>query len=389
MIHQLRRTDQRFTVSTSTSHLTIWRNQERVAAFDREGRPFSLWRRGTTWRRGLDGRILVKRGRWRRRWLAGETADRAAEAWSVEAREALEGNRGLGLPDADRRVLERAAAFDSFQFAADREWFRRVYGSASAVSVLPPDAYLSVVVQGTLGCSFNTCTFCNLYQDQGYRVRPVDEFERHAGEVKEFLGDSLKLRPRIFLGEANALAAPHERVLGYLEVIARTFPGRPVQAFVDAFIGARRSSPRLAALRALGLERVSIGLESGHDPLLTFVRKPGSARDAAAVVQNLKRAGIAVNVIVIAGLGGYRFASGHLADTIALISKMALDRRDIIYVSALHLQPGTPYCEPAESAQLGQLSQPEIQAQTGELIRALRRPDGPRVTRYDIDHFVY
>lgn len=367
----------------------MWRDQERVAAFDREGRPFSLWRKGTTWRRGLDGRILVKRGPGLGRWLAGAAADRAAEAWSAEARGALEASKGQGLPDSDRRVLERAAAFDSSRFAADGEQFRRVYGSASAVSVLPPDAYLSVVVQGTLGCSFNTCTFCALYRGSRYRVRGPDEFAAHVGEVKEFLGDSALLRPRVFLGEANALAAPPRLVAEYLAVLARELPGRPVHAFLDAFIGARRDSTSLAKMRAQGLSRVSIGLESGHDPLLAFVRKPGSAREAMAVVQNLKRAGIAVNVIIIVGLGGVGFAHRHLADTIEVVRAMGLDRRDIVYLSNLKIESGLPYRELAEAALVGELTAVETQAQREQLIRALRWTGGPRVTGYDIGEFVY
>jgi radical SAM superfamily enzyme YgiQ (UPF0313 family) len=246
-----------------------------------------------------------------------------------------------------------------------------------------------VVVQGTLGCSFHACTFCDLYRDGRYRVRPVGEFEDHVREVGEFMGRSARLRPRVFLGEANALAAPAGRVIEYLEVIAREFPGRPVQAFLDAFTGARRRVTDLAAMRGLGLARVSIGLESGHDPLLEFVRKPGTASDAAAVVRSLKAAGLAVNVIVIAGLGGDGFATGHLTDTFKVIGGMALDRRDIVYVSDLQIQPSTPYRELVEARGLRSLTADEMLRQRTELIDSLRRLGGPRITRYDLREFVY
>jgi radical SAM superfamily enzyme YgiQ (UPF0313 family) len=389
MIHEFRPGDERIAVVTSASHLTVRRGAERVAAFDREGRPFSFWRRGTTWRRGLDGRIQLKRGPDRRRWLVGEAADRATEAWAREARKALEAANSGGLPAGDLETLARASGFDSSAAAADAQRFRRAYGSGSSVSVLPPDAYLSVVVQGTLGCSFNTCTFCDLYRDGRYRVRPAGEFADHVREVGEFMGRSALLRPRVFLGEANALAAPAGRVLAYLEVVARAFPGRPVHAFVDAFIGTRRTPRELAEMRGLGLERVSVGLESGHDPLLEFVRKPGTAADAATIVRSLKDAGIAVNVIVLAGLGGDQFASGHVADTVDLIGKLGLDRRDIVYVSDLQVLPATPYRELAAARGLRGLSAAEVVRRRSGLIGALRQPGGPRVTRYDIREFVY
>ena len=77
----------------------------------------------------------------------------------------------------------------------------------------------------------------------------------------------------------------------------------------------------------LGLKRVYIGLESGHDPLLEFVRKPGHAQDAIETVQTIKAAGINVGLIVMIGLGGDRFAAGHVADTIAVLNQMPLGDR--------------------------------------------------------------
>ena len=114
-------------------------------------------------------------------------------------------------------------------------------------------------------------------------------------------------------------------------------------AFLDAFTGTRKSAEDYRALAERGLKRVYIGLESGHDPLLEFVRKPGHARDAIETVRAIKAAGINVGIIVLIGLGGERFAAGHVADTINVLNQMQLATGDLLYFSDLVEEPGTPY----------------------------------------------
>ena len=206
------------------------------------------------------------------------------------------------------------------------------------------------MLQATVGCSFNTCTFCDLYQ-QPFRVKTPDEFRQHIRQVRDYLGDSILLRQRsIFLGAANALAIPMPRLLPLLEIIQEEFAPSPENrrgsgwdAFLDAFTGTRKSVEDYRALAERGLKRVYIGLESGHDPLLEFVRKPGHARDAIETVQAIKAAGINVGLIVLIGLGGDRFAAGHAADTVEVLNQMPLDSGDLLYFSDLVEEPGTPY----------------------------------------------
>ncbi len=172
--------------------------------------------------------------------------------------------------------------------------------------------------------------------------------------MRDYLGESILLRQRsIFLGAANALAVPMPRLLPLFEIMRERirFPplqrgrgwGEGVYAFLDAFTGTRKSVEDYRALAELGLKRVYIGLESGHDPLLEFVRKPGHAADAIETVQTIKAAGINVGLIVMIGLGGDRFAAGHVADTIAVLNQMPLGDGDLLYFSDLVEEPGTPY----------------------------------------------
>jgi hypothetical protein len=303
----------------------------------------------------------------------------------------------------DARVVaffERCARFDARASQDDAARFAEVF---APVGILPPDQYLSIVLQATEGCSFGTCTFCDLYHER-YRVKAADEFERHAAAVRDYLGDSAILRGRsVFLGAANALAVPMPRLLEFFRTIEMVFGeiagwkpalrgrevasgepaprGRPVHAFVDGFTGLHKSAADYAALGARGLRRVYVGLESGHDPLLAFVRKPATGREAG---------GVSAGVIVMAGLGGTRFADGHVADTTAAVNEMRLDAGDLLYFSDLVEVPGTAYPQLAAAEDVQPLALEARLAQVAAIRAGLVFPGAPpRVARYDVREFVY
>jgi len=286
-------------------------------------------------------------------------------------------------------ALELGARFTASAARADAERFARVY---APIGILPPDQYLALVVQGTIGCSFDTCTFCALY-GQRYQVRTPIEFARHVAEVRAYLGASLTLRRRsIFFGSANALAVPIARLVELFDILARELDAPPggVGAFVDGFTGLRKTTGDFAMLAARGLRRVYIGLESGHDPLLAFVRKPATARAAIETVRAAKAAGVSVGVIVMIGLGGDRFAAGHVADTIAALNAMELGRDDVVYFSDLVEVPGTEYPALAAREGIRALSAEECRDQRRRIRDGLRFPGAPpRITTYDIREFVY
>ena len=291
-------------------------------------------------------------------------------------------------------MIERAAQFDRVAARSDAARFAAAY---DPIGILPPDQYLALVLQATTGCSFNTCTFCDLYH-QPFRVKTLDEFRRHIREVRDYLGDSLLLRQRsIFLGAANALAVPMPRLLPLFEIMQEAFAPSPenrggagagVGAFLDAFTGTRKSAEDYRALAERGLRRVYIGLESGHDPLLEFVRKPGHAQDAIDTVQAIKAAGVNIGVIVLIGLGGERFAAGHIADTISVLNRMQLGSGDFLYFSNLVEEPDTPY--PILAAQQGIRALTAIErAAQRDAIRAGLPASGVKSSHYDVREFVY
>jgi hypothetical protein len=430
MLVRGRRQDTLYTLSVKPESFSAAVNGGTVLVYDRAGRFYSLYRDSAPgsghYRRSLSGQVLHKwstiDGR-QRRWLEHTEADRLIDAAAGQLRRL---RTALSAPDWQwltppdnptylsdiERLLERGAQFDSAAARSDAARFAQVY---RPIGMLPPDQYLALVLQATEGCSFNTCTFCDLYH-QPFRVKTPDEFRRHIQQVREYLGESMLLRQRsIFLGAANALAIPMARLTPLLEIIQaechfEELPGRgekslnppneilrpnPAQhnapgvyAFLDAFTGTRKSMADYRVLAGLGLKRVYIGLESGHDSLLQFVKKPGCAADAVETVHAIKAAGVNVGVIVMIGLGGDRFAAGHVADTIDVLNGMELGRGDLLYFSELVEEPGTAYPRLAAQQAIRALNREERAAQRAA-IRAGLKSGEVTVSNYDVREFVY
>jgi hypothetical protein len=398
--------DEAFTVTVRLESVTIGLEgpgaSRTVAACDRAGRLYSFWRDGHTFRRGLGGRILHKwsddRGRhWD--WPEGADADGVVDAAAAvfeRVHDAVKTGQGRWSPEPEhmRRIeiwaaLLLGARFTADAARADAARFARVY---APIGILPPDQYLATVVQATRGCSFTSCTFCDLYHEP-YHVKSAFELHQHVEAVLAYLGPSRLLRNRsIFLGAANALAVPMGRLYKMFEVLERQLDARRhgVTAFVDAFTGARKTAGDYRALGKLGLRRVYVGLESGHDPLLDFVRKPGTSDTAIETVRAVKAAGLAAGVIVMVGLGGDQFAEGHVADTIAAVNAMGLGAGDFLYFSDLVPIPGTTYPTLAEAANVRALTPAERHAQRQAIQGGLRfAGPPPKVASYDIREFVY
>jgi hypothetical protein len=401
-----------YALSLKDASLSVAINRDEIVACDRAGRLYSVFHAGRHHRRSLNGTVLQK---WmtnerQRCWLIDSESDQVVDYAAVQFQQLY---TARGAPDWEwitppdhssalddlLEVIERAAHFDSVAARSDAARFAEVY---SPIGILPPDQYLALVLQATVGCSFNTCTFCDLYQ-QPFRIKTPDEFRQHIRQVRDYLGESILLRQRaIFLGAANALAVPMARLLPLFEIMreelrpspqplslqGRGARGEGVYAFLDAFTGTRKSAEDYRTLAELGLRRVYIGLESGHDPLLEFVRKPGHAADAIETVRTIKAAGINVGLIVMIGLGGDRFAAGHVADMIAVLNQMPLGEGDLIYFSDLVEEPGTPYPQQAAQHGIHALDRSERAAQRN-MIRSGLLPGSVKISNYDVREFVY
>ena len=389
------RTGDTITASVAGAAIVISPRYGASASFDRTGRLLGLFAGERSYQRTLDDRVLERLSGTaaRRRELPPDEAAALIDGLFADLRDLAGVVPALDLSPGDKHLLAdalaRALAFDSDRLAQDGAAFRALY---KPVSILPPDQYLALVLQATEGCSWNRCTFCGLYRDRTFRIHSPESFAAHCEAVREFYGAGISLRRGIFLADANALITPQKRLVRLLEVAQAHFAlpdgPRPIYSFVSAFDVERKSPAEWAALHALGVQRAYIGLETGDDDLLRFLNKPGTAQDAIDAVCALRAGGISAGVIVMAGIGGDRFAETHVTRTLDTIAAMGLGSDDLVYLSNYVPAPGTEYPQQAASAGIRPLSDDEIAAQLHTLQSRLReRLPGVKVAPYRVDGF--
>src|SRR5690606_22716647 len=215
------------------------------------GRLFSYFREGLTYRRDLASRLHVRGQaagapalRWWQPVPAAEARSVVAEAYALAA-EARPAGAGTA-PELRRRLDEEILRWTPERLAGEFAAYQAAYPYPP--SILPPDRYLSTVLQATFGCTWNRCTFCALYRDRQFRARDAAGFEDHAHRVRRLLGRQWRHRKGLFLGDGNALALSLERLEPLFRVARRVFPGQDLYGFVDLYTGQRAEAAKWSTL---------------------------------------------------------------------------------------------------------------------------------------------
>ncbi|MEW5976736.1 MAG: radical SAM protein [Acidobacteriota bacterium] len=396
--------DQLVRINLREAFSTIDFDGKEVFSFDAEGRWLSWWVPYRTYLRGLDNRVVEKwsdsAGRKQFRDLVDDEKAHLAELMQERLHPLKAGlHEFAGASRVNRgflfRHLERILAWNPSRLEGEYQRFHALY---RPVGIVPPDRYLSVVLQLTEGCHWNRCLFCELYRNTPFRMKTSDEVRAHIQGVKRFFGKSLLLRRSLFLSDANALMLPHSHLIEAFQNIGREFPGSRSEPFRDGIssfldVAACRQKPvgELRELAELGLRRIYLGVETGSDALLRWLRKPHSTAGALEAVRKIKAAGVPVGVIFLAGAGGRRFAAEHIASTVELVHRMDLDAQDIVYLSPLRTAADSEYAVQAHRDGVGLLSEAESCRQLEWIRLALTSGRGvePRIARYDLKEFIY
>ncbi|MBS3966772.1 MAG: radical SAM protein [Truepera sp.] len=367
-------------------------NRQEVYSFDLEGRPLSWFEgsaqpfRGTVYKRSLASQVFGRRREdgVRQRW---ELPEEAAAAQFVAVLKSVGPLKAEPLPRVFRDRLARILSWTPERLLAERARFEEAY---LPISILPPDQYQAVVLQATFGCSWNRCTFCSFYQDRPFSAKTPAAFTEHVERVAALLGEAVALRRSIFLADGNALILANTRLMPLIERAQAAFPERGIYGFVDVFTGEKKPLADWQALERAGLKRVYIGLETGHDALLHWLNKPGSAAEAHAFISLLKQAGLSVSVIVMVGAGGSTFAEAHLRDSLALLAAIPFTKGDLVYLSPFIEHPGSVYAQRAAELGSRALSDDERAAQYEALKRGIRQAHPEvRVALYHLEEFFY
>lgn len=196
----------------------------------------------------------------------------------------------------------------------------------------PPSEARSVIFQVTNGCSFNHCTFCEMYQDpqKQFRPKPFAEIEK---EIKAVASQLPKAR-RFFLADGDAMTLSVRRLRDILNCISRHFPERErVTAYCLPRNIKKKSVEELKELSALGLKMVYVGCESGDDQVLKFVKKGETFESSKEALLKLKAAGIKSSVMILNGLGGRQFSEQHAINSAKLMNETQPEYLSTLVVS--------------------------------------------------------
>lgn len=267
--------------------------------------------------------------------------------------------------------------------------FARVY---DAIPILPPDAYQALYVRIQEGCPWNQCAFCNFYRDRKYRIIDSDELEQHLLRLRGYWGTAVRSRHGLFLGDANAVAVPVPMLEERLRATRAVFPEQEISnihSFLDFFAGPKRSSAEYIAVRNLGLNRLTLGLESGDIELMEKVGKPMNHSDVSRLVTSVHAAGISMNLIFLIGLGGRLRKDLHFRQSMDLIAKLRTGPRDRIYLSPLLIHSQTPYVSTAASEGWEELSESEMKEELNRWQQAIQSVLRIQVSPYHVRQFLY
>jgi len=190
----------------------------------------------------------------------------------------------------------------------------------------------SYLLQCTIGCSHNRCTFCGMYKDKKYRIRAIDEIKTDISMARDYYPDTEK----VFLCDGDAIAIDTDMLLEILHELYKTFPRlRHVGTYVGPQSTLAKGMNELTALKAAGLTKAYLGVETGDDRLLRETRKGVSAAEMLQAGKNLVESGINLSSMVLLGLAGKGGRSYEHAIATARITNEMMPR----YLAALTVTP--------------------------------------------------
>ena len=193
----------------------------------------------------------------------------------------------------------------------------------------PPSEARSLIFQVTLGCSFNECSFCDMYRSKEYSERPWDEVKSEIDMMAKYMPET----QRVFLADGDALNLDSEYMIKIVKYIKEKFANiQRISCYAMPMNILKKTPDELTKMNQAGLDMFYLGIESGSDTVLKKVTKGAVAKTIIKSVNKAKDAGYIMSCMVILGLGGKKYSKDHTKGTAQVISACSPN-----YVGALTL----------------------------------------------------
>ena len=233
----------------------------------------------------------------------------------------------------------------------------------------PPSEAYSLIVQVTIGCSQNRCIFCSMFKEKRFRIRKVEEVLEDLQDAR----NKYRYVEKIFLADGDALICKMTDLEAILHFIKDQFPEcKQVTLYGSPRSILMKQQEDLDKLRELGISMIYMGLESGNDEVLTYMKKGVTSQEMIEAAQKVKQAKIRLSVTAISGLGGRRLWKEHAKDTGLVLSQM---KPDYIGLLTLMIEEDLPLADKIRSGEFELLNPYDILIETKEMLKYMDCPD--------------
>ena len=230
----------------------------------------------------------------------------------------------------------------------------------------PPSEARSLLIQCTVGCPHNRCTFCGMYKDQKFRIRPVAEIRQDLLSAREYYGSDVH---SLFLPDGNTILMKTAELVEILQYARDLFPALSrITMYGSAQYLNLKTPAELTALRKAGLDRIHSGMESGDDVTLRKICKGSTAAEIVAAGRQVIDAGMELSEYVLIGVGGASRTREHALESAGVLNQI---NPRFIRLRTLIPMPGTPLYEEYRRGEFQLLTPHQALAETKLLLETL------------------
>ncbi|MBU5439078.1 radical SAM protein [Tissierella sp. MSJ-40] len=230
----------------------------------------------------------------------------------------------------------------------------------------PPSEAYSLIIQATIGCSHNKCTFCSMYKGKQFRIRNTEEIIEDLALGR----NHYKNVTRIFLADGDALTIKTEELVKILKFIKETFPEcERVGVYGSPKSILNKTSEELSLLKSLGLGIIYLGIESGSDKILKAINKGVNSKEIIEAGRKVVDSDIELSVTLISGIGGKENSLEHGIESARVINEI---KPNYVGLLTLLVEEGTPLYEDVESGRFQLLTPKEVLFETKNLVERLQ-----------------